>query len=86
MASLQAAVEIIELYRQMKGEGSTKKEFLLEAARRFSFVYVPQFYELDEAGSLRAKVDGLPTEFENAVVKDFENTPIPEKPMIRVHK
>ena len=78
----EAAVEIVELYRQAKQEGKSKKEFLLEAARRFSFVYVPQFYELDDAGLLKAKVDGLPTEFKNAVVRDFENAPIPEKPIV----
>ena len=78
----EAVVEIIQLYRQMKKEGRLKKDFLLEAARRFSFVYVPRFYEIDRSGSLKAKVDGVPTEFENAVVKDFENAPIPQKPIV----
>ncbi len=78
----EAAVEIVELYRQAKQKGKSKKEFLLQCARQFSFVYVPQFYETDDAGSLKAKVEGLPTEFENAVVRDFENAPVPEKPIV----
>ena len=78
----EAAVEIVKLYHRMKGKDRTKKEFLLECAKCFSFVYVPRFYETDGVGSLKAKIEGLPTEFENAVVKDFENTPIPEKPIV----
>jgi radical SAM family uncharacterized protein len=79
--SEEAAVEIIELYREMKQDGKSKKDFLLECARQFSCVYVPQFYEFDGA-ELMPKVEGLRTEFENAVIKDFEDTPIPEKPIV----
>ncbi|MHC4783072.1 MAG: TIGR03960 family B12-binding radical SAM protein [Planctomycetota bacterium] len=78
----EASMAIVELYRQMKRGSKSKEEFLLECARRFSFVYVPQFYEIDDAGSIKSKVEGLPTEFENAVVQDFENAPIPEKPIV----
>lgn len=78
----EAAVEIVEVYRQMKTEGRSKEEYLLECAKQFSFVYVPRFYEADDAGVLKPKIDGLRTEFENAVVQDFENAPIPEKPIV----
>ena len=78
----EAAVEIVKLYRQMKRDSKSKEEFLLECARQFSFVYVPRFYEIDDAGSIKSKIEGLPTEFENAVVQDFENAPIPEKPIV----
>ncbi len=78
----EVAVEIVELCRRVKQEGKSKKEFLLQCAREFSFVYVPQFYKLDETGTLKAKVEGLPSEFENAVVRDFENAPISEKPIV----
>ena len=77
----EAAVEIVELYRQMKKDSQTKEAFLLEAAKRFSYVYVPRFYELGDRG-LAPKIEGLRTEFESAVVRDFENTPIPEKPIV----
>jgi radical SAM family uncharacterized protein len=78
----EAAVEIVKLYRQMKQDSKSKEEFLLEAAKQFSFVYVPQFYDIDHAGAIKPKVEGLRTEFENAVVQDFENAPIPEKPIV----
>ena len=77
----EAAMEIVELYRQMKKDGQAKEAFLLEAAKQFSYVYVPRFYEFGEDG-LTPKIDGLRTEFENAVVQDFENAPIPEKPIV----
>ena len=77
----EAAVEMIELYRQMKQGGQSKQAFLLESARRFSYVYVPQFYNYTNSG-LTSKVEGLRTEFENAVVRDFETAPIPEKPIV----
>ena len=77
----EAAVEIVELYRRMKQAGQMKEAFLLEAAKQFSYVYVPQFYEFSESG-LTSKIKGLRTEFENAVVLDFENAPIPEKPIV----
>jgi len=76
-----AVVEVVELYRQMKANGASKEAFLLECAKQFSFVYVPRFYEFDETG-LKPKIEGLRIEFENAVVRDFENAPIPEKPIV----
>ena len=78
----EAAVEIVELCRKMKIGDASKEIFLLECAKQFSFVYVPRFYETDDAGLLKAKIEGLRIEFENAVVKDFENAPIPEKPIV----
>jgi len=82
----KAVVEVIELYRKFKKDKKQKNDFLLEAARRFSYVYVPRFYEVDSQDSsgsyVKATVDGLPVEFENAVVKDFETAPIPQKPIV----
>lgn len=77
----EAVVEIVELYRQMKTGGQAKQAFLLEAAKRFSYVYVPRFYEYSDRG-LTPKIEGLRTDFENAAVRDFENAPIPEKPIV----
>jgi len=77
----EATIEIVKLYRRMKTDGASKEAFLLEAAKQFPFVYVPRFYEFGDGG-LTPKIKGLRTEFENAVVKDFENAPIPEKPIV----
>lgn len=82
----EAVVELTELYGRVKTDGGTKTDFLLAAARAFSFVYVPQFYEADTAADatsyIRPAVDGLRVTFENAVVKDFDATPVPVKPIV----
>lgn len=78
----EAIVQIIELYRQMKAEGKSKADFLLQCASWFSFVYVPQFYEFNQKGLLETKTDDIKTQFHNAVVQDFENAPIPENPIV----
>ena len=80
------SLELIDLYRKIKKDSGQKIDFLLEATRRFSSVYVPQFYEFasqdDGPSYVKSTVEGLPVEFENAVVKDFDAAPIPEKPIV----
>ncbi|MCI0499566.1 MAG: TIGR03960 family B12-binding radical SAM protein [Planctomycetales bacterium] len=91
----EAAVKLIDLYRGIKAQSGTKQDYLLEAARQFDFVYVPQFYSVaentanngDTAGASRSgcitpKIEGLREHFHNAVVEDFENAPIPERPIV----
>ncbi len=82
----EAVLELIKLYRTIKSQAGSKQDFLLEAARRFSYVYVPQFYDVcsdeNNPSYITPKVDGLPVRFENAIVKDFDAAPIPEKPII----
>ena len=81
----EVVVELIDLYRAIKQDGGTKSDFLLAAAKAFSYVYVPGFYELDETSSgayLKPTIDGLRTRFENAIVTDFDAIPIPEKPIV----
>ena len=82
----EAVVELVELYRQIKEKGGGKNDFLLAAAKKLSYVYVPQFYDVSSSESntcyITPKTDGLPVEFENAVVKDFDAAPIPIKPII----
>lgn len=81
----ETVVELTGLYRKIRQAGGTKADFLLAAARAFSYVYVPRFYEQDrEAGGhyLKPTVEGLRTHFENAIVKNFDQTPIPERPVV----
>ncbi len=40
----EALVELLGLYAQWRDRGGDKRTFLLEAARRFSYLYVPRFY------------------------------------------
>jgi radical SAM family uncharacterized protein len=82
----QAIGELAGLLLQAKAQGWSRRESLLEAARRFEWAYVPQFYEFEYDGSrivsFRATEPGLRTRFENAVVADFENAPVPERPIV----
>ncbi len=82
----EAVVELAELVREFKRAGATKKEMLVEAAKRFEWAYVPRFYEFEYKAerikSFKAKEDGLRLEFANAVVEDFDNAPVPQRPIV----
>ena len=82
----EALVSVLELLRQFKQKGSCREDFLIEAARRFEFVYVPSLYEFEYAGqkikSFNARHDDIPVTFKNAVVDDFDAATVPMKPII----
>jgi radical SAM family uncharacterized protein len=81
-----AVVELANLLLEAKRQGWTKRQALLEAARRFDWAYAPQFYEFEYDGprlaSFRTTEPGLRTRFGNAVVEDFENAPVPIRPIV----
>jgi radical SAM superfamily enzyme YgiQ (UPF0313 family) len=66
--------------------GATKRELLLEAAKKFEWAYVPAFYQFEYEGDkikeFRPILSGLRSRFENAVVKDFENASVPLRPIV----
>ena len=81
----EAVVELTNLYRQIKTDGGSKHDFLLAAAKAFEYVYVPRFYALANDGGdtyVKPTMNGLRTRFENAIVKDFDAAPMPEKPIV----
>jgi radical SAM family uncharacterized protein len=82
----ETVVELADLLRSAKRAGSSKTETLREIARRFDWAYVPQFYDFEyEDGrirSFRAAEPGLRTRCANAVVADFENAPVPTRPLV----
>jgi radical SAM family uncharacterized protein len=77
---------VIELYRQFKQENRSKKEFLLAAAKKFNCLYAPSLYEVKYNGSqlesIAPKYPDIPARLENAIVEDFENAPVPQKPIV----
>jgi len=82
----EAVVELAGLVKAGKKAGTSKKEILLEAAKRFDWAYVPAFYKFEYNGT---KIKGfepvlpdLPGRVKNAVVKDFENAPAPLRPVV----
>ncbi|MBN2314958.1 MAG: TIGR03960 family B12-binding radical SAM protein [Sedimentisphaerales bacterium] len=64
----EAVFELVELIRTQKKAGATKKETLSLIAEKFDWAYVPEFHT---GGKLQ-----------NAVVKDFENAPVPLRPIV----
>jgi radical SAM family uncharacterized protein len=82
----EAVVELIELFKQAKIAGAIKKEFLLEAARKFKWAYVPAFYRFEYDGakikSFEPTLPDLSRHFETAVVSDFENAAVPLRPIV----
>lgn len=82
----EALPALLSLYEECGRNGGDKRTYLLEAAKRFSFVYVPGLYAFEYAGGqqqpLAAKDDSLPMRFENATVEDFENAVVPSRPVV----
>lgn len=82
----EAVVELVELIRVCKKKAMAKKDILIEAARRFSWVYVPCLYKFEyEGAQIKAVLQvsaGLPKRLENAIVEDFENAPVPMQPIV----
>jgi len=82
----ESIVELADLIKTEKAKNTPKEDILLQAAKSFPWAYVPRFYDFeyenDKIKSFTPKIKALPTTFENAVVKDFENSPIPTKPIV----
>jgi len=80
----EAVQQLIDLYK--KHHDKSKKEFLHIAAKELDFVYVPSLYEVtydgDKIGSLKSIDPEISTDIKNATVKDFDKTPVPEKPIV----
>ncbi len=75
--------EIVALYVKMKEQGATKKEFLLEAARTISGVYVPSLYDVEynEDGTVKSytpNAEGVPTSVKKRIVADLDTMYFPE--------
>jgi radical SAM family uncharacterized protein len=64
----EAVVELAQLVKDKKKAGATKKEILICASEEFDWVYVPALHTSHE--------------LRNAVVEDFENSPVPLRPIV----
>jgi len=71
----EAVVKLIQLVRDSKREGLTKKEMLASAIKNFDWVYVPALYTIHDSRFTIHK-------FQNAVIEDFENAPVPLRPIV----
>jgi radical SAM family uncharacterized protein len=82
----EAVVELVQLIRAEKKAGTTKDEILISAAKKFDFIYIPSLYKFEYEGtkikSFQPNLSGLPVQFNNAIVEDFENAPVPHRPIV----
>jgi len=64
-----AVTEVSDFLIKQKKQNKTKPQILKQITQKFEYCYVPAFYEGDK-------------KIQNAIVEDFENAPVPEKPII----
>jgi radical SAM family uncharacterized protein len=92
----ETIVELARLVMDCKKAGTAKSGILLQAAKKFNWVYVPSLYTFEYDGepqcdtprgvpkikSFKPALPDLPTQFRSAVVEDFENAPVPLAPIV----
>jgi len=71
----EAVVELAELIKSEKQAGTSKKDVLIKAAKKFEWAYVPALYTWSGSQVTGAKR-------RNSVVEDFENAPAPLCPIV----
>lgn len=74
--------QLLDLYKSMKAEGRSRREFLVEAARQVPGIYVPSLYEVTykEDGTIESfgpTVPGVPEHILKQTVKDLDTAPYP---------
>ena len=81
-----AVVKLADYIAEMKVYDVSRQEILEDIASNFNFAYVPSLYEFqydgDKIASFKPLINGLPTEFVNAVIDDFELAPVPSAPIV----
>jgi radical SAM family uncharacterized protein len=82
----EAIVELVELVKDKKKAGATKREILLSAAKQFEWVYVPAFskfeYDGEKIRSFGSEAPDLGAQFKNAVVEDFDSAAVVLRPIV----
>ncbi|MBE6844999.1 MAG: TIGR03960 family B12-binding radical SAM protein [Ruminococcus sp.] len=74
-------LELMDLYKQMKEQGASKKEFLLKASK-IKGIYVPSLYEVsyNEDGTVKSVLakENAPDVVKKRIIDDFDNVFYPE--------
>jgi radical SAM family uncharacterized protein len=82
----EAVAALAEFIKAEKKVGTSKKDVLIKAAKKFEWVYVPGLYEFEydneRIKGIKALIPNLRVQIKNAVVRDFENAPAPLKPIV----
>ncbi len=77
---------LFTLYKQCRGQGLAREEFLRRAAR-IPGIYVPSMYEVayHEDGTLKSftpKYEDVPARVEKQIVVDLDDAPYPTRPLV----
>ena len=82
----EAAVELANFLIEQKKKETPRQKILFEAAKKFSFIYVPSLYKFEyddsKIKSFSPVDNGLPTRITDAVVDDLDSSVVPEKPIV----
>jgi radical SAM family uncharacterized protein len=78
---------ILDALKQYKREGVPRREMIALLARRFPWIYAPNLYDVryhpdDTIAGMIPKVDGLPARIARCQTPDFEDAPVPLRPLV----
>ena len=78
-------LEVIDLYKEYKKQGRSKREFL-RAAAQIEGVYVPSLYDVsyNADGTVKAitPLDGAPAKIRKRIINDLDTCYFPAKPVV----
>lgn len=82
----EGLLDVIDLYKEIKKSGGTKKEFL-KAVVKFDFIYVPKFYDVqyNEDKTIQKMVrlkDFAPEKINKTYVKNLDTVFYPKKQLV----
>lgn len=77
----ETSVELAKLLIELKKQNTPKAEVLKIIDKKFDWAYVPSLYSFEYDGDKIKSFSSI-RKFKNAVVEDFENAPVPEKPIV----
>ena len=78
---------ILEEYQALREAGVRRREMILHMARKFPWIYAPQYYEASYDGdgrvtSMTPTHEGIPTEIERCRTADLNKVPVPTRPLV----
>jgi radical SAM family uncharacterized protein len=78
---------ILDLYKELKASGIRRRDMIPVMARRFPWIYAPNLYNVTHLpdGAIAGTspiTEGLPRHIERCRPPDFENAPVPLRPLL----
>lgn len=78
---------ILAAYRALRDGGATRRELIVEMARRFPWIYAPSLYDVDynadgTVARVAPMVSGIPDRISRCQTEDFDAAPFPVRPIV----